>query len=316
MAGESDGIEEAFEAQLRNLMMAASRVAERLSRAREQALRNARANSEQEARELTSRFASEKAAAVAQLRNVYQDSWWETATPHQLADTYQVAHAWSGHEPEAAQAENRMREELRARYGLDAGQPAAVRDALGVDARAERSELEQAKDWLAGHDPEALRDWEIMHANADSIDGRVSDERELVSKWQRATREGAEGNAEVQEAATLLAAADAIDQHAETEAAADEHRAESPSPEQTPEGTADRDLAAGDYDSAERREQFAQDLISSGVEPEDARGRVLADTGRSEPAASSVGQGRKRAPQASKARPARGQTVQRTGPER
>jgi len=270
MPGESDGIEEAFEAQLRNLMMAASRVAERLSRAREQALRNAQANSEQEARELTSRFASEKAAAVAQLRNVYQDSWWETATPQQLADTYQVAHAWSGQEPEAAQAENRMREELRARYGLD------------VDT--------------LGDDPEAVQN---------ALDAR-----------SQAVQEQTEANADTQEATTLLAAVDAIDQHAETEAAADEHRAESSVPEETSVGATDRDLAAGDYDSAERREQFAQDLIASGVEPEDARGRVLADAGRSEPAANSVGQGRKRAPQASKARPARGQTVQRTGPER
>ena len=42
VAGEYDGIEEALEAQLRNLMMIASRAGERISRLREQSLREHR----------------------------------------------------------------------------------------------------------------------------------------------------------------------------------------------------------------------------------------------------------------------------------
>ena len=62
MAEETDGIEEAFEGQLRVLVTAAGQVGERLARAREEALRNAQARSEQEHRELQSRIEAERRA--------------------------------------------------------------------------------------------------------------------------------------------------------------------------------------------------------------------------------------------------------------
>ncbi|WP_407318535.1 hypothetical protein UQW22_17870 [Isoptericola halotolerans] len=52
MVDVSDGIEEAFEGQLRVLVSTAGQVGERFARAREDALRRAKAASEQEAREL------------------------------------------------------------------------------------------------------------------------------------------------------------------------------------------------------------------------------------------------------------------------
>ena len=81
MADESDGIEEAFDGQLRIAVTAAGRMGETLARAREDAARRARAQSEQEARELSSRFEAEKRAARVELGSVYRSDWWDRATP-------------------------------------------------------------------------------------------------------------------------------------------------------------------------------------------------------------------------------------------
>ncbi len=65
MVEESDGIEDALEGQLRVLITAAGQVAERVTRAREDALRRARAGSEHEARAVQSRLAAEQAAPAS-----------------------------------------------------------------------------------------------------------------------------------------------------------------------------------------------------------------------------------------------------------
>jgi hypothetical protein len=59
----ADGIEDAFEGQLRIGITAAGRVGEMIARAREESARRAQAASEQQARELASRFEAEKQLA-------------------------------------------------------------------------------------------------------------------------------------------------------------------------------------------------------------------------------------------------------------
>lgn len=134
MAEESDGIEEAFEGQLRVLVTAAGQIAERMARARGDALRRAQAASEQEARELQSRFAAEQRAARVGMSNVHRAEWWDRATQEQICRTYQVARPWSKEEPEAVRAEQRMRDELRTRYSVDVenarADPETVRQAV------------------------------------------------------------------------------------------------------------------------------------------------------------------------------------------
>ncbi|MFX7793128.1 hypothetical protein ABTK00_22065, partial [Acinetobacter baumannii] len=78
------GIEEAFDGQLRIAVTAAGRIGEALARAREDAARRAQAQSEQEARELSSRFEAEKRAARVELGSVYRSDWWDRATPEQI----------------------------------------------------------------------------------------------------------------------------------------------------------------------------------------------------------------------------------------
>jgi len=129
-----DGIEDALEGQLRVLITAAGQVAERVTRAREDALRRTRAGSEHEARAVQSRLAAEQAAARVELGNVHRPDWWEQASPAQIGHTYQVARAWAADDPEAERAEQRIRDELRTRYGIDVdhagANPAAVRHAV------------------------------------------------------------------------------------------------------------------------------------------------------------------------------------------
>lgn len=146
MADESDGISEAFEGQLRVAVTAAGRVGEILARQREEAARRAQAESQQQARELASRFAAERQSARVELSSVYRNDWWERATPEQIGTTLATARAWGNEDPEAVRAEAHMRDELRTRYGVDVvqagGDPQAVQAA--VDAEVQRRQVESA----------------------------------------------------------------------------------------------------------------------------------------------------------------------------
>src|SRR5690625_1718162 len=143
MAEETDGIEEAFEGQVRILVTAAGQVGERLARAREQALRRAQAHSEQQAREMQSRLEAERRAARAELASVYRADWWDQATPEQIGQAYQVARAWAQEDPEAVRAEQRIRGELRTRYGIDADNTGASPSA--VQAAIQRADHQRAQ---------------------------------------------------------------------------------------------------------------------------------------------------------------------------
>lgn len=145
MAEETDGIEEAFDGQIRVLVTAAGQVGERIARAREDALRRAQAATEQEARELRSRIEAEHRTARVELGNVHRSDWWDRATPEQIANTYQLARAWSQDDPEAVRAEQRIRDEVRTRYGVDvndtSADPQAVREAVERAEEAEAARL-------------------------------------------------------------------------------------------------------------------------------------------------------------------------------
>lgn len=134
MSVETDGVEEAFEGQLRVLLTAAGQVGERLARAREEALRRAQAGSERDAREVRSRYDAQRRTARAELGNVYRPGWWDQASPEQIATAHEVARAWAQDDPEAVRAEQQLRQEVRSRYGVDldhsGADPTAVREAV------------------------------------------------------------------------------------------------------------------------------------------------------------------------------------------
>lgn len=167
MNEESDGIAEAFDDQLCVAITAAGMIAERFARSREKALREAEARGLQEGRELRARIDGEGQAAVAQLSPVHQEEWWDSAQPDQIGRAYETAHAWSPHQPEAARAQDKIRDEVRHRYGVNVGDangdPVAVREAV---ERAGRLRSQAAE--------------ERARAEKDTADGRA-----LVSEADR-----------------------------------------------------------------------------------------------------------------------------------
>jgi hypothetical protein len=135
---QSDGMAEALEGTLRVAVTAAAQLGSQLARHREQHLSDARGRSEQEGREYAARLHAERAAALAQLTPVYRAEWWDRAGAEDIGRAYTTARAWDDVDQEAWRAEQRIRAEVRTRYGIDVDQagadPAAVRDYL---ARAE-----------------------------------------------------------------------------------------------------------------------------------------------------------------------------------
>ncbi|WP_367645921.1 hypothetical protein [Paenarthrobacter ureafaciens] len=284
MAEETDGIEEALEGQIRVLVTAAGQVGERIARAREAALRRAQAASEQEARELQSRLAAEQRAARTELGNVHRSDWWDRATPEQIGHTYQVARAWANEDPEAVRAEQRMRDELRTRYGVDVNNagadPEAVRQAVQreldraerdrVNADAERSRVEQ-------ENAEAQR----LMSQADQDDRRAEEARSAVAH-------------EPDPEERIRAAAEAEQREAYADRARQDGRTQ--------------------YDSAERREGTARDLEAKGINHDVIATRMRADISQGKPATEAVkNAGKTKAPEARKAAHGRDTQMQHTG---
>ncbi len=144
MAEESDGIGEHFDQSLRVALTVASQFGERVSRLREQWSRVREERALREARELTLRFESERAAARAQLAVVEQTAWWEQAQPHAIADVYETAVVWRDYDEVAYVAVDTIRDEVLSRYGIDVdahheADPAAVELALR-EAETDRAE--------------------------------------------------------------------------------------------------------------------------------------------------------------------------------
>lgn len=139
---EPDGVNEAFQAAARVAVTAGGLMAERMMRAREQAMRDAQAQGEQHARELQARMDSERGAARASLLPVGQHDWWERAGAEEIGVAWETANAWRHEDRDAAATVGHMRDELRGRYAIDpdslGGDPGAVQDALERRERALR----------------------------------------------------------------------------------------------------------------------------------------------------------------------------------
>lgn len=282
MAEETDGIEEAFEGQLRVLVTAAGHVGERVARAREDALRRARASSEQEHRELASRLAAEQRVARAELSTVYRSQWWDQATPEQIGHTYQVARTWASEDPEAVRAETRVRDELRTRYGVDI-------DHTHTDPAAVRAALE-----AAGHD-RAQADADRTRAAAESAEAR-----QLVQMADREDARAEQARVAAQHEPDVDERAHALVEAEQGEATASHAREEG------------RSL----YDSAERREAAASDLDARGIDREVVATRMRADVSHARPASEAVTvSARSKSSRARKARGRAGQ-VQRPALDR
>ena len=258
MAEETDGIEEAFEGQLRVLVTAAGQIAERFARAREEASRKAQAVSVQAAREMQDRFEAERKTAQLEVSRVHSPEWWDRATPEQMAHTYQVARAWTKDDPEAARAEQTMRNEFRSRYNVEVektdADPAAVNAAV-QKAERDRADADAERHRAATEATEA----QLLLNQADQEDRRVDE-----------ARLSAEHESDPETRAQRLA---------EAEAARDR-------------STAIREEGRTVYDSAERRDGTARDLESRGIDAQTVATRMRADVSQAKPATKAVASGR------------------------
>jgi hypothetical protein len=123
--------------------LVASRIGEQLARMREEDQRNIAAAEEHRARQLQERFDAQRAAARAQLAPVTRDDWWDKATSEMIERVHGTATAWKTYDPEAAQASERIRGQVQARYGIDVNNTGADEASVSAAlARAQQTRLE------------------------------------------------------------------------------------------------------------------------------------------------------------------------------
>lgn len=255
---ESDGVEESFEGLVRVAVTAGARFGENMARLREQMARDAEARSLQQSRELQTRLAAERQAAVSELRNVQRGDWWDNAKPEDIGRTYATAKAWEGQEPEAASARERMESELRTRYGVDVNNLDA--DPAQVQAHLARMEAER-------------------------IEGLAAEERRKEAQ-ERA------------EAENLLREGDQLDSAAERSGAAATFEPDPAAREQAAaeaetfreRASESRDESSQTYDSAERRSETAASLEGQGFAERSVEARKIADVSQGKPATEALKQ--------------------------
>ena len=128
----SDGIAEEFERQLQLALAAAAIAARRAIAARAQALERASRDSDEAARAPHARIDAQRLLAAERLRPVFDDAWWETAGPREIADMWGEANSWRDADASSAEptifdhAALRIREEVHDRSGLDPTQVVAL----------------------------------------------------------------------------------------------------------------------------------------------------------------------------------------------
>ena len=243
MAEESDGIADAFDGQVRIALTVATQMAERFARLREELARTAQARTEQQTRELQTRFDAQKNAARASLAPDKQTEWWSHAGVDDIAAAYETAEAWRAVDDDIVRTSDRMREELRSRYGVDVDNlgagPATDRDAI-TRAEQDRSSAAVIRDESVEDYAEAA----TLLAAADQLDKQAEEQDRERERQANAADEPAEGLSREE----LTGKADVF-----------------------------RDDAAAAYDSAERRDAFAADMEKDGVDPELQKTRLVAD---------------------------------------
>lgn len=99
-------------------VVAATEIAQRLARQREQQAALAAAGHRQRARELTARMQGEAQVARAHVAAVRTREFWARASVDDIAATYAIAHAWEPHDEGLGHAAELIREEVGTRYGL------------------------------------------------------------------------------------------------------------------------------------------------------------------------------------------------------
>lgn len=149
MAEQGDGVLDEAEGNMRMALMSAAQMARAATQARRDAAERATRRDLEEARQLQAQLDAQRVAARAELAPVLEASWWNQARVSDIARAYQTAVTFRDEDQAARDAESRIREELRDRYGVDVNEtgadPSVVQAAL-VDRDGARVEREQLRD--------------------------------------------------------------------------------------------------------------------------------------------------------------------------
>lgn len=134
-----EGIDDVVERGLRQLLAAGGQVAERVARLRQEMKRQQQQAADRATQEQLRAMATARADMRAVLAPVNEPQWWNTASAEQIAGAYEAAEAWKDYDPAALQASERIREEVRSRYGIDT-----------ADVQGDRAYLQDAVDTKQG----------------------------------------------------------------------------------------------------------------------------------------------------------------------
>ena len=108
-----------------------------------------RHQSEAERRDLKKRIEAERESAYLAYRRAYDESWWASPSPRNVADAVVAAGPWAGDDPRARDAWAEISEQLQARYGIDldalASQQAGTDSPVEQVAAGVREQVEQAQ---------------------------------------------------------------------------------------------------------------------------------------------------------------------------
>ena len=134
---ENDGVDDALEGQVRLALITAARIGGEIAAGLTERMREQQRRDEQAAREIETRHAAERRAAEAELSQVHRPGWWAQADVNDVGTADQTAVAWQHESPRAAEAVQKMRDEVRDRFGIDVDDVAR--------AAAERAATRQAE---------------------------------------------------------------------------------------------------------------------------------------------------------------------------
>ena len=293
MPGENDGMEEALEGGVNMTLTAAGRVGEQIAVRMQNELARAKARDEKYAAEAAQRLHVQRLAARAQLAPVSDSAWWDRAGAKEIAQAYTTATAWRDLDPEAARAAEHIRDEVRERYGVEIDLP-ADRDVFEARARERHARLEVIDDHQSPP-------WDRL---------TEEQQRAAIEREERGGLSSPDWSADLLEAKLLMDMAERIDRQAEEERAAaaaerdpfkselDEVHAASDETRAQVTREDGHDL----YDTVERREAFAQDLMDLDIEPDVVATRVRADVSQARPATEAAHAPIGRTPKARRAR--------------
>ena len=154
---ESDGIDDVLDGGVRQSLLIASRIAETIARRVQESARQREHELSQSSFEMRTRMEAERSSAHAVLAPLDRDQWWEKANANDIGTAFAVAEGWKDQDPTALAASEKIRQEVRARYGIDTR-------VAGTDAASLQSQIHATVTDKLRRDSQALSEEEVRKA--------------------------------------------------------------------------------------------------------------------------------------------------------